>query len=59
MSRTGDCRDNAVAERFFATIKAECLDHESFATRQAAASVIAEYSDVFYNHQRLNSSLAT
>src|SRR4051812_15686236 len=31
MSRKGDCWDNAVAESFFATIKGEMLDHETFA----------------------------
>jgi putative transposase len=57
MSRTGDCWDNAVAESFFATIKGECLDQVRFATRQAATAMIADYIDVFYNHQRLHSSL--
>jgi len=57
MSRKGDCWDNAVAESFFATIKGECLDHERFPTRHAATAVIAEYIDVFYNHQRLHSTL--
>lgn len=57
MSRKGDCWDNAVAESFFATIKGECLDHKRFTTRDAATSTIAEYIDVFYNHQRLHSTL--
>jgi len=26
MSRSGDCYDNAMAERFFATLKAELVD---------------------------------
>jgi len=30
MSRSGDCWDNAVAESFFASIKAEHIDHERF-----------------------------
>jgi transposase InsO family protein len=33
MSRTGDCYDNAVAESFFASVKAEWVDHEDYATR--------------------------
>jgi putative transposase len=32
MSRKGDCYDNAVAESFFATARAELLDHEHFET---------------------------
>ena len=31
MSRTGDCYDNAVAESFFASLKAEWVDHEDYA----------------------------
>jgi transposase InsO family protein len=32
MSRKGDCWDNAVAESFFATLRAELVAHERYAT---------------------------
>jgi putative transposase len=57
MSRTGDCWDNSVAESFFATIKAELIDDERFATRAAAVAAIADYIERFYNPQRRHSHL--
>jgi putative transposase len=57
MSRKGDCWDNAVAESFFATIKGELLDHESYATRAEARAAIGDYIDNFYNPQRRHSSI--
>ena len=39
MSRKGDCWDNAVAESFFATLKAELVDNERYATRAAPTAV--------------------
>jgi transposase InsO family protein len=57
MSRKGNCWDNAVLESFFGTLKAECTDRRSFVSRQEAKTVIFEYMEVFYNRQRLHSSL--
>src|SRR5258706_9082326 len=57
MSRTGDCWDNAVAESFFATLRAELLDHEENATHVAAKASIGDYIDGFYNPQRRHSYL--
>ena len=57
MSRRGDCWDNAVAESFFATLKCEHVDHESFPTRAAATRSVAEFIDGFYNLQRRHSSI--
>lgn len=56
MSRVGNCYDNAVAESFFATLKAECADHP-FATRAQARTAIFEYIEAWYNRQRLHSTL--
>ena len=57
MSRVGDCWDNAVAESFFATLRAELVDDERYVTRAAAMTSIGEYIDGFYNVERLHSHL--
>jgi putative transposase len=57
MSRTGDCYDNAVAESFFATLKAEHVDHEDFATRDLATASIGDYIEGFYNCARRHSHI--
>ncbi len=54
MSGTGDCYDNAVAESFFATLKAEHVDHEDFATPEAGTASLGDYID-FYNCSRRHS----
>jgi len=57
MSRKGDCWDNACAETFFATLKTELVDGRIFHTREQARREIFEYIEVFYNRQRIHSSL--
>ena len=57
MSRRGDCYDNGVAESFFATLKAELVYRRVWATRAEAEQAIFEYMEVFYNRQRLHSTL--
>ena len=57
MSRAGDCWDNAVAESFFATLRAELLDDERYATHHAAVTSIGAYIDEFYNTARRHSYL--
>lgn len=56
MSRKGNCWDNAVSESFFHTLKTECVNHENYATREAARKSIFDYIAVFYNRQRLHSN---
>lgn len=56
MSRTGNCYDNAAVESFFATLKGECAVSK-FTTRAEARSTIFEFIEVWYNRQRLHSSL--
>jgi putative transposase len=57
MSRTGDCYDNAVAESFFASLKAEWVDHEDYADHDVGRASIGEYIDRFYNPTRRHSHL--
>jgi transposase InsO family protein len=57
MSGRGDPYDNAMMESFFSTLRAELTDLEHFATRQAARTAVFEFIEVFYNRQRLHSSL--
>ena len=57
MSRVGDCYDNAPKESFWATLKKELVSDQTFATREEARAAIFEYIEVFYNRQRLHSSL--
>jgi putative transposase len=57
MGSTGDCYDNAVAESFFATLKRECVQRQLYATRREARGQLFEFIEVFYNRQRLHSTL--
>ena len=57
MSGKGNCWDNAVMESFWATFKTELVYQEEYATRQQARMSIFEYIEVFYNRQRMHSSL--
>jgi transposase InsO family protein len=56
MSRVGNCYDNAVAKSFFGTLKAECVTSQ-FVSLAAARTTIFEYIEVWYNRQRLHSTL--
>lgn len=58
MSRKGNCWDNAVVESFFSSLKIELdLIHGRYESRAQALREIAEYINVFYNHERMHSSL--
>ena len=57
MSRSGNCLDNAMAESFFATLKAELVDAHTWPTRATARRAIFEWLDVWYNRQRRHSAL--
>ncbi len=57
MERTGTALDNAMAESFVSTLKAELVSRREFPTRQAAKTAIFEYLETFYNTRRLHSSL--
>ena len=53
----GDCYDNAVAESFFASRKVKLVDRHDWPTRAAARVAIFAYIEVWYNRQRLHSTL--
>ncbi len=54
MGRVGSCYDNAVAESFFAALKAE-IGTRTWDTRDQARQAVFTYIN-YYNHQRLHST---
>ena len=57
LSRPRQCRGNAVAESFFASLKLECIYRESWATRTQVRRAVFDYIEVFYNRRRLHSAI--
>jgi putative transposase len=57
MSRKGDCWDNAPKESFFGTLKCELGLHGLRPPREQVHRTVFDYIEVFYNRQRLHSSL--
>lgn len=57
MSRSGECYDNAVAERFFWSLKHEWANHESYPNLEAARLSVFKYIETFYNRERLHQAL--
>jgi transposase InsO family protein len=57
MSRKGDCWDNAVAESFFASLEWELIEESDWHTHEEARRAVFDYIEVWYNRQRLHSSL--
>ena len=58
MSRKGNCWDNAAMESFFSSLKIEQVyAQEVYLTRTIAQTDLFDYIEVFYNRQRLHSSL--
>ncbi|MBX3085681.1 MAG: IS3 family transposase [Anaerolineae bacterium] len=57
LSRAHNCFDNAPMESFWGTLKTECVYRHTFHTRSEAKNVIFAYLEVFYNRQRLHSTL--
>ena len=56
MGRTGTALDNAMAESFVSTLKAELVSNLQLPSRQAARTAIFEYLETFYNSRRLHSA---
>lgn len=57
MSRKGNCYDNAPMESFWSTLKHELIYRRHFKTHTEARQAIFDFIEVFYNRQRLHSSL--
>jgi putative transposase len=57
MSRPGNPYDNAMAESFVATLKAECFGDSVPPTKTAARLMAFDYIETFYNPRRRHSSL--
>jgi len=57
MSRKGNCWDNAAMESFFKTLKVELVYAQDYETHQEAQQSIFEYIEIFYNRQRMHSTL--
>ena len=57
MSRKGDCFDNAVAESFFASLEWELIQDSDWHTHAEARRAVFDYVEVWYNRERLHSSL--
>lgn len=57
MSRKGNCWDNAVAESFFGRLKQERVQWRHYQTRYQAQQDILNYITMFYNSNRMHSSI--
>ena len=57
MSRRGNCWDNAPMESFFRSLKVELIFGRRLDTRASARQLIFDYIEIYYNQQRLHSSL--
>ncbi|CAE7259191.1 nisX1, partial [Symbiodinium sp. CCMP2456] len=57
MSRTGNCYDNAVAERFFWSLKHEWTNWRAHATMDEARLSVFRYIETFYNSRRRHQTL--
>ena len=57
MSRKANCWDNAVAESFFKTLKAEMVYHRKFMDQQSVKLEVFGYIEGFYNTKRTHSAL--
>ncbi|RVT87389.1 hypothetical protein DXV76_04730 [Rhodobacteraceae bacterium CCMM004] len=52
MSRSANCHDNAVGERFFRLLKRERIGRRTYPTREAARQDLFEHIELFYNPKR-------
>ena len=57
MSRKGNCRDNAMAESFFSSLKREWVQDKRYRTRLEARADIFYFIETWYNRKRRHSTL--
>jgi putative transposase len=57
MGSKGDCYDNAVCESFHASLEKDMLRRRSLRSRQEARTAVFDYIEVFFNRERLHSTL--
>lgn len=57
MSPTGSCDDNAVAERFYWSLKHECTNHATLHDIEAARQCVFECIATFYKPARIHQTL--
>ena len=57
MSRKADCYDNAAMEAFWSTLKNELIYRQGRLSRAQTVGALFEYIEIYYNRQRLHSSL--
>ncbi|MCF6767601.1 IS3 family transposase [Thiotrichales bacterium 19S11-10] len=57
MSSSGNCYDNAVMESFYHSLKVELIYDQRYKSRDEAKRAIFDYIEIFYNRQRLYSTL--
>ena len=57
MSRRGNCWDNSPCESFFSALKLELDLPKSRGKKLETQALVFEWMEVFYNRQRLHSSL--
>src|SRR5699024_1509621 len=57
MSRKGNCWDNAVAESFFKTLKAEHIYGNKLVLKTLRQKDLFEYIEIWYNRERRHSAI--
>ncbi|MFS4457352.1 IS3 family transposase [Maribacter sp. 2304DJ31-5] len=57
MGRKGNCRDNAVAESFFKSLKVEWVYHQDYRLRSEEELSIFQWIETWYNRKRIHSTL--
>ena len=57
MGAAGDCFDNALCERFFATLECELMDRYTFRSHAQARIALFRFIEGWYNPHRRHSAI--